>query len=501
MQEFGRDRVIGRAGCLLFTVYVLTCEGVLIFGRRGVIVLAVAGVLFSGTIAATPDQVADEKALDEPPADQRGLDDLVADLQQLLELFQPRIEDLEARDELLSKQEIDELSQATDVLLSTSRAVKGALAPQDTPPSEIKRADELLARMNALARETQGFSPEPEEPRNAPLMNVLRSYTFYGSVRARLRFRDGESTQADTNTSRVGFRSYLPIGEKYALISRVEAGFRLSDPVDLAGDPGAREFFEGGDVSLRLASVGIEMPVGRFSFGKQWGAYYDVAVFTDQLPYLCCEGHVVFNAGTDGGVSGTGRADWALQYRQSIGNFKFTLQGQFRTNSPVSTRFADTYGASLVYRWNEVLDLGVSYNRVLDGIAMPALGQPKEGDEAAIVGIRYQKDRLYVATTYSRFNQHEFDDLGRFFDGDGAMFIVYFYLIPDRLAIAAEWDDVNPDSSHPGQYRIRFTTIGASYALRKYWEFFLLYRFEDGRLSDGSSRGNDTLMLSAHFNF
>jgi len=226
-----------------------------------------------------------------------------------------------------------------------------------------------------------------------------------------------------------------------------------------------------------------------------------VAVFTDQLPYLCCDGHVVYNAGTDGGVAGTGRADWALQYRQSIKDFKFTLQGQFRKDSPGDASFADTYAASLVYRWNEVLDLGVSYNRVLDGLAGPGLGQPKEGDEAGILGIRYQNDRLYLAANYSRFRSHEFDDLERYFDGDSFIFLAYYYLIPDRLIITAEFDDVSPESSHPGQYRVRFTTVGASYALQKYWEFFLFYRFENGRLSDGSPRGKDTLMLSAHFNF
>ena len=446
-------------------------------------------------------KAADETPQDESPPDKPPLDELVANLQRLLVRLEPRIERLEGRDETLSEEEINELRQSTEQLLAARTAVKQAADPEDVPPVEIDRAAGLEARMNALAREAQSFSAEPEEPRTAPLMDVLRAFQFYGSLRGRLRFRKDEPTQFDENTSRVGVRTQLPIGSKFAFFGRAEIGLRLSDVIDFAGDPGSSELAEGGDVDVRLAFAGFETPLGRLSFGKQWGAYYDVAVFTDQMPYLCCEGHVVYNAGTDGGVSGTGRADWALQYRQSIKDFKFTLQGQFRKNSPVSTSFADTYGASLVYRWKEVLDFGVSHNRVLDGIAAPEQGQPKEGDEATILGVRYQKNRLYLGANYSRFRNHETDELDRFFGGDSVILFASYFVIPDRLVIAAELDDVKPESSHPGQYRVRFATIGASYSLKKYWEFFLLYRFEDGRLSDGSKAGKNTLMLSVHFNF
>jgi predicted porin len=446
-------------------------------------------------------QATGETIKGEPPADKPALDELVADLRRLLETIAPRIEQLEGRDETLSEEEINELRKSTEQLLAARRAAREAADPEAVQPAEIERAAELEARMNALAREAQEFSAEPEEPRTAPLMNVLRAFQLYGSLRGRLRFREDEPTEFDENTSRVGIRTQLPIGSKFAFFGRAEIGLRLSDVIDFAGDPGSSELAEGGDVDLRLAFAGFETPIGRLSFGKQWGAYYDVAIFTDQMPYLCCEGHVVYNAGTDGGVSGTGRADWAFQYRQSTGPVKFTLQGQFRKTSPVATTFADTYGASVIYRWNEVVDFGVSHNRVLDGIAAPEQGQPKEGDRATILGVRYQENRLYLGANYSRFQNHETDDLDRFFGGESVILFASYFVIPDRLVIAAELDDVKPKSSHPGQYRVRFATVGASYSLRKYWEFFLLYRFENGRLSDGSRAGKDTLMLSVHFNF
>lgn len=468
---------------------------------RSVAILAIAVALIPGMVPPATAQEADDPDTDQTSQDKLSLDELVADLRRLLATIEPRIEELEARGDTLSEEEINELRQSTEQLFAARRAAREAADPEAVQPPEIERAAELEARMNALAREAQSFSAEPEEPRTAPLMDVLRAFQFYGSLRGRLRFREDEPTEFDENTSRVGVRAQLPIGSKSAFFGRAEVGLRLSDVIDFAGDPGSSELAEGGDVDVRLAYAGFETPLGRLSFGKQWGAYYDVAVFTDQMPYLCCEGHVVYNAGTDGGVSGTGRADWAFQYRESTGPVKFTLQGQFRKNSPVDTSFADTYGASLVYRWNEVIDFGVSYNRVLDGIAAPEQGQSKEGDEATILGIRYQRNRFYLAGNYSRFRNHETDDLDRFFGGESAILFVSYYVIPDRLVIAAELDDVKPKSSHPGQYRVRFVTVGASYALRKYWEFFLFYRFENGRLSDGSRAGKDTLMLSVHFNF
>lgn len=81
----------------------------------------------------------------------------------------------------------------------------------------------------------------------------------------------------------------------------------------IGGDPGTQEDSDNVALPLRLAFVGFEGPQGRVSFGKQWSTYYDVAVFTDQAPFFGGSASGTYNAGTDGGVSGTGRANQALQ--------------------------------------------------------------------------------------------------------------------------------------------------------------------------------------------
>ena len=355
--------------------------------------------------------------------------------------------------------------------------------------------------MEMLAQESQPVRTAPEEPLFAPVLDALKAVQFYGSLRGRLRATGDEPTEFDENTSRVGVRGTVDLGSDIEFLGRGEVGLRLSDLVDLAGDPGAREANEGGTASLRLAFLGFETPVGRFTFGKQWSTYYDVAIFTDQLPYLCCEAHGVYNADTDGGISGTGRADQAFQYRSSVGGVKLGLQAQVRSESPQDPGLVDTYGASAVYRWRGALDFGIAYNEVLDGVTAPESGQAKEGDRSTIIGMRYITDRSYAAVTYTTFNNHEKDDLGRFFSGEGTAIYASYFMIPDRFLLGAEWDDMKPESEHPGAYRVRFVTAGAAYLLRRHWSFFLLYRFENGTLSDGRPRGDDTLMVSVHFDF
>ena len=185
------------------------------------------------------------------------------------------------------------------------------------------------------------------------------------------------------------------------------------------GDPGAPIGQGSQAVFSRLGYVGLDTGIGSFAWGKQWSAYYDVAVFTDQFPLWSGAAAGAFAAGTDGGVSGTGRSEQALQYREARGPVSVALQMQSRASSPNDRSWVDVWGASGVVGKAQGLSLGAAYNEVRDGVASPNPNQPQLGDKAAIFGLRYRADRFYAATTLAISEQHEVDDLGRRFDATG----------------------------------------------------------------------------------
>ncbi|WP_043316018.1 porin [Microbulbifer sp. HZ11] len=69
---------------------------------------------------------------------------------------------------------------------------------------------------------------------------------------------------------------------------------------------------------------------GEFSAGKQWGVYYEVTYITDWYNVSGGLASGTYALGTDGGVTGTGRADSALAWRKSweteAGEFKIGVQ-------------------------------------------------------------------------------------------------------------------------------------------------------------------------------
>ena len=58
--------------------------------------------------------------------------------------------------------------------------------------------------------------------------------------------------------------------------------------------------------------------------GKNWSTYYRVASFTDRFQGTGASASGAFNAGTDDGYTGTGRADGFIQTRGLVNTFKTT---------------------------------------------------------------------------------------------------------------------------------------------------------------------------------
>lgn len=427
------------------------------------------------------------------------------DLARELASLEPRIASLEALGRPLNSQERGELKAEWEVLRPMVEELRSR--KDEVPEEAVERARKesvpIYDRMVVLLEQTKDFAA-PEEARNAPqIETMISNFAFYGSLRGRA-FVDGDGdTTFDDSTSRIGFRGQLDVGKNHEFFGRGEVGTNLVGEVTrflIGGDPGTQEGSEEVAFPLRLAFVGFEGPQGRVSFGKQWSTYYDVAVFTDQAPFFSGTASGTFAAGTDGGISGTGRANQVLQYRFAISHFKFGVQSQIRNITDNNQSVADTWGLSAIYQFDEGFTLGAAYNQVRDGVLEPEPEQSKLGDEALILGARWQNEQNYYAVTYTDFKNHETDDLGRFFSGFGGEFYAD-HNITGRFGVGGTYNYLKPDGDHPGQYKIDFLSVGASYHLGMKWRFYLIYKFDNSQKSDGTPLGRNTLGAAVFYNF
>ena len=136
---------------------------------------------------------------------------------------------------------------------------------------------------------------------------------LYGSLRIHA-IRNGTGVSGEDQSSgfslgdggsRIGARLQHTFGQATAMFGRLEAGFNILDVFSSnasSGDDGERRA-----LNPRLYYVAFDSPYAYASYGKNWSTYYQIAGTTDRFAAFGGDTSGVFNAGTDGGASGTGR--------------------------------------------------------------------------------------------------------------------------------------------------------------------------------------------------
>ncbi|OYT14889.1 MAG: hypothetical protein B7C24_15935 [Bacteroidetes bacterium 4572_77] len=127
----------------------------------------------------------------------------------------------------------------------------------------------------------------------------------------------------------------------------------------------------------------------------------------------------VYNAGTDGGLSGTGRADNALKYEFFKNKFYVGMQGQFCGLTDHDQFFADAFSMASYYDISKTLKLGVSYSKVLDSVEKPLINQPKIDDDFLSFLVDLKKKNLHFGVMAIFFNNHEKINDSTFYNGWG----------------------------------------------------------------------------------
>jgi len=371
-----------------------------------------------------------------------------------------------------------------------------------TPVTEETRDRETNTGEDPLAAQTTENEKTPEA---AYKYIDHTSANLYGS--ARIRYKEtGQGNNVDDAGSRVGFNGELQFTPAFWLLSRAEIGFNLFDSLDQLFNASGRPAEEDANISTRLLYGGIQTPSSSIIFGKNWSSYYQVAGFTDRFEAFGGEASGAFNAQTDGGATGTGRADRVLQGRFSIDDltenshlkpFKFNIQAQGEEDIPGldNVQYTHSLGISALLEFKTEKVIGLAYNHAFvndnDRAALRAGGI--RGDaRALLIGTRRFADRYYLGTTLSFLDNHETTDKGVYFDGWGWEFFGS-YNIRKRWWLLGGWNNLQPHSDQwqAGQYRLRYGVVGLRYSFETLHRFvYSEIRLDDSLNSDGSRPGN-----------
>ena len=368
--------------------------------------------------------------------------------------------------------------------------------------TEAVRERELDAEEDPLAREQSELVEAPEEVMARP--DKLR---MYSSVR--IRYRDaGAGTFWSDGGSRFGISGRWQFRPATWLIGRGEAGINLLDTADLLFNRGDRppDAKLGDEVFLRLLYIGIETPDINVTAGKNWSTYYRVSSFTDRFQGTGASASGTFNAGTDGGNTGTGRADDVLQTRGVLGTFRPTsllkplnlnFQVQHGQAIPRTDGFnyQTTVGISSVLETDQGVAVGLAYNHAnIDSADLPALSTVGiDGDAtAAIIGVRWFSDDWYIGTVLARLENHETTGRNIYFDGIGWEVYAQYNVFKQWWAVGG-WNKLEPasDQVQAGDYNVDYGVIGLRYSFEGFRQLiFANVRLESSMSQDGLELDN-----------
>ena len=213
---------------------------------------------------------------------------------------------------------------------------------------------------------------------------------FYGkAVGEHIWTTNGDTSNEDTTYARIGFKGETQINDQLVGYGQWEYNM---DASNAEGSQGTK---------TRLAFAGLKFgDAGSIDYGRNYGAIYDVAAYTDMLVEWGGDSW----AATDNFMNG--RSSGLLTYRNSdffglVDGLSMGVQYQGKNDrADVKTSNGDGVGYSLGYDFGEGFGAIASYSNANRTLNQKADGQ---GDKAEAwgVGLKYDANNLYLATTYA----------------------------------------------------------------------------------------------------
>jgi len=373
-------------------------------------------------------------------------------------------------------------------------------------PSEVEKQEQAREREKSGAEDPLAQRQADRVDRPVEWAREPDEFSLYGSIRIRYLWA-GDETFWDDGFSRVGVNGRRQYQPNQFLFGRLEAGVNVLDELDFLVNRGANtpQDEAGDSLFLRLLYAGIETPNLILTAGKNWSTYYRVSAFTDRFQGIVASASGTYNAGTDGGSTGTGRADRTLQARvlidklEKVGLKPFSLNIQVQHGEPIpkvpDASYATTIGLSAMLVTRKDLSFGLAYNHA--NIASGEIPSLKpygiDGDaQAAIAGVRWFSENWYLASVVSRLMNHETTDEDIYFDGWGWEVYGHYNLHKSWWAVAG-WNILEPDSdqTQAGGYNIKYGVIGIRYEFREFAQMiYANARLDSSHKADGSRLNN-----------
>lgn len=285
----------------------------------GVIVLAVVVSAFPQTAAETTSSGSESR--DEVVL----LKQQLAAQQQQISLQQKQIEQLSTT--------VGEMKQKLDQTAKSAPASQ----PQTQSVGEVAKSAPVPPPQTQSLVEAPSPTPQSKEAEQASgASNVVGMFEPYGQLRTQFAtFQDQADVQ--DNASRIGInfatRSKIKVfatTEWGVNLIQSETQFNLSGAG--SGDFGSVTKTTNPVLLARLGFVGADFgPFGRVAIGKQYATQYDIAGYTtDRFNVFGGQGTFAYVGGTDGGQTGTGRADRVVTYKNTfLKILELGVQGQF----------------------------------------------------------------------------------------------------------------------------------------------------------------------------
>jgi hypothetical protein len=308
----------------------------------------------------------------------------------------------------------------------------------------------------------------------------------------------------------MGARGEWQASENWWLFGRAEGGFDILETFT----PKAGEDGDGFVLRKRLLFAGFDSDNLTATYGKNWSAYYKIAGMADRFSIFGGSAAGVYNAFTDGGATGMGRADDVLQARIYTSSLKalrikpFNLNVQYQQGQPIphvsNQNYERAYGASAWLESQGDRGIGVAYQKSeLDEEAAAARSAGIDGDAEAIAfSFRSYGERWYAALVVAWLDNIETTDQLQYFNGRGAELYVQWQF-NDRwwLIGGGNWLVPYDDDPQAGEYEVAYAVLGLRYTFDSFNRMlYAEYRIDRGTLWDGTPR-KDELTLGFRWDF
>lgn len=263
---------------------------------------------------------------------------------------------------------------------------------------------------------------------------------------------------------------------------------------------------------LRLGYVGVEHETyGRFTLGKQWGVSYDIGGVTDYFEIFGADAQGTYNFGTDGGFSGAGRAEQALQYKVNYQNFSFGAQylvsdDLIRTSDipgedGFGVKFNDSFGLSVMYQAPFDIGLGLAYNKAKVSLVADIsedrdyTQSPKANDELITAHITYRPYGslgLHAALVYTDMTNHEMNDIGKVMGKSNGIELFTAYRFDNDISLIVGYNSLKDKSNtliaENSDYHLKYYILSAKYHWDEDFYLYLESKIDDSRLMEPDSR-------------